>query len=140
MKIPEWAQPAPDRDSRPWWEALARHELLLQRCDGCGCSRWPARAVCNRCGSLDWRWCGASGEAVVASWIVTHHAFSPAWPTPYVVVLARLDEQDDLLVPGAFAGAVDAPELAVGRPLVAEYEDVRVADGGAFTLLRWRGR
>lgn len=140
MTIPDWAQPALDRDSRPWWEALARHELVLQRCDECGRWRWPPRAICGWCGSLGWRWCAASGQAEVASWVVTHHAFNPAWPTPYVVVLARLVEQEDLLVPGAFAGTVDDPALAVGRPLVVEYEDVAGAGGDGFTVLRWRSR
>src|SRR5581483_1309903 len=96
--------PYPDRDSRPWWEALARRELILQRCGSCGAFRWPARAICNRCGSLEADWAAASGRATVASWIVNHHSFSPAFASPYVVVLARLEEQDDLLLPGGYGG------------------------------------
>ena len=98
------ARPLPlaDRDSTPWWTALAEHELRLQRCHDCGTLRWPARALCNRCGSLDWSWLAASGRATVASWIVDEHPFTDAFPVPYVVVMARLDEQDDILVPGTF--------------------------------------
>src|SRR5437870_106855 len=113
--------PYPDRDSRPWWEALARHELILQRCDECAAWRWPARAICGRCGSLAWRWVPASGRGVVASWIVNHHAFNSAFPSPYVVLLVRLEEQDDLLLPGAYAGDPAGSDLAVGLPLVVTF-------------------
>ena len=39
-----------DRDSAEWWEALRRHELVIQRCDDCGAWRWPPRAICGECG------------------------------------------------------------------------------------------
>ena len=93
--------PVADRDSTPWWAGVAEHELRLQCCRDCSRLRWPARALCNRCGSLDWSWVAASGRATVASWIVNEHRFSDVFPVPYVVVMARLDEQDDILVPGA---------------------------------------
>jgi hypothetical protein len=130
--------PAVDRDSRPWWEALARHELVLQRCDDCDTWRWPARTLCNRCGSLEWRWDPASGRGTIASWIVTRHPFSAAWPTPYVVVIVRLDEQDDVLIPGSYAGA-NTDDLEIGAGVVAEFDDLDVPLGHEpVTLLRWR--
>ena len=134
------ARPLPlaDRDSTPWWTALAEHELRLQRCHDCGTLRWPARALCNRCGSLDWSWLAASGRATVASWIVNEHPFTDAFPVPYVVVMARLDEQDDILVPGAYGGAPDGHDVRVGGRLVVAFDDVAAADGaGHMSLLRW---
>jgi uncharacterized protein len=129
--------PVADHDSAPWWSGLAEHELRLQRCDDCATFRWPPRALCNRCGSLDWSWVAASGRATVASWIVNHHAFSDAFPVPYIVVLARLDEQDDVLVPGAYGGTTDAG-LHIGQRLVLAYEDVPVPEGAdRLSLLRW---
>jgi uncharacterized OB-fold protein len=130
--------PYPDRDSRPWWEGLARHELILQRCDDCAAWRWPARAICGRCGSLGWTWQPASGRGTVASWIVNHHAFSPAFPSPYVVLHVRLEEQDDLLLPGAYAGDPAGRDLAVGLPVVAAFEDLGLPEGEEpLSLLRW---
>jgi uncharacterized OB-fold protein len=130
--------PYPDRDSRPWWEALARHELILQRCAACGAWRWPARALCGRCGSLDWTWAPASGRGTVASWIVNHHAFSRAFPSPYVVLLVRLEEQDDLLLPGASAGDPSGRDLAVGLAVIVTFEDLGLPEGQEpVTLLRW---
>lgn len=131
--------PARERDSREWWDALARHELLLQCCDDCSALRWPARAICNRCGSLAWRWQRASGRGEVASWIVNRHAFGAGAASPYVVLLVRLAEQPDLLLPGGFDGPADGSGLAVGIPVVAGFEDREVPAGEPpLAVLRWR--
>jgi uncharacterized OB-fold protein len=131
-------RPAVDKDSAPWWEALARHQLVLARCAGCGAWRWPPRAICGRCGSLEWRWEPASGRGTVASWIVNRHGFGGAFPLPSTVLLVRLDDQDDLLVPGGWAGAPDGADLAVGLPVRVGFEDVPADEhGDAVTLLRW---
>jgi uncharacterized protein len=122
-----------DLDSAPWWEALARHELLVQQCDDCAIRRWPARALCNRCGSLAWSWTHASGNGTLASWIVNRHTFRDDFPAPYVVLLVALAEQDDILVPGGYDGPPDGHDLAVGLPLVVGFEDTE--DG---TRLRWK--
>ena len=126
--------PHPDRDSAPWWDALARHELVLQRCARCRAWRFPQRAVCNRCASFDFEWEAASGDGTVASWVVNHHAFSDDFTTPYVVLTVRLAEQHDMLVIGSYRGAAD--EIATGMPVRAVFDDV--ADG--VTLLSWESR
>jgi uncharacterized OB-fold protein len=128
-----------DRDSREWWEALGRHELVLQRCTGCGRLRWPPRILCSACGSLDWTWVPASRRGTVASWIVNHQRFGVGSTSPYVVLLVRLDDQPDIQMPGAFAGPSDGAGLAIGAPLRAGFEDVAVAEGEPpRALLRWR--
>jgi uncharacterized protein len=123
--------PHPDRDSQPWWDALARHELRFQRCTACGAWRWPPRAICNRCGSFDTAWELVSGRGTVAGWIVNHHAFSSDFASPYAVILVRLEEQDDCKLIGSFRGAIDT--LHAGLPVRAAFDDV--ADG--ITLLAW---
>jgi uncharacterized protein len=130
--------PVPDRDSLPWWHGLGRHQLLVQRCGSCARLRWPPRALCGQCGSLEWEWQPTSGRATVASWIVNHHAFGDAFASPYVVVTARLDEQDDILVPGGYEGRSDGDGLVMGAALTAGYEDVEDDGGRSWTLLRWR--
>jgi uncharacterized OB-fold protein len=138
--------PGADRDSTPWWAALGRHELTLQRCDGCDAARWPPRAICNRCGSLDWRWAEASGRGTVASWIVNHHSFGSGAggsgaggrEAPYVVLLVRLDDQDDILIPGAWAGLRDGSDLRVGLPVTVGFDDAAALESGEpVALLRW---
>src|SRR5512132_1768111 len=98
--------PVPDRDSRPWWEALGRHELVLQRCDDCQRLRWPPRAMCGVCGSFAWSWIRSAGRGSVVSWNVTWKA-APQTPVPYVVLLVRLDDQEDIMVPGGYDGPSD---------------------------------
>ena len=132
----ERVTPQADRDSLEWWEALARHEFVLQRCVSCRTWRWPARALCNRCHSFDWSWEPASGRGSVASWIVTRHAFLPGFTAPYAVVTVRLAEQDDLLLPGSYAGASDDPRLQIGAPVQVGFDDLAGSDP-ARSLLRW---
>jgi uncharacterized OB-fold protein len=121
-------QPQTDRDSLEWWEALARHEFVLQRCASCAAWRWPARALCNRCRSFEWGWQSASGDGTIASWIITHHAFLPGFAAPYAVLTVRLQEQDDLLLPGSYAGAADDPRLGIGVRVRVGFEDLPESD------------
>ena len=130
--------PVVDQDSAPWWAGTARHELLLQRCDECAVSRWPARAICGRCGSLTWSWYTASGHATVASWVVNRHRFSPTAPAVFTVVLARLSEQQDILIPAQWGGSADGTDLAMGLSVVVSFVDVdRKPDEPPLALLRW---
>ena len=99
--------------------------------------KWPARAICSCCGSFDWTWQAPSGQATVASWIVTRHAFLPGFEAPYVVLTARLSDQPDLLIPGGYDGPSDGTGLLIGGLLTVAYHDV-ITEDGPWTLLRWR--
>jgi uncharacterized protein len=133
---PDPRVPLVDRDSRPWWEALARHELVLQRCDECAAWRWPARAICGRCSSFEWTWQPISGHGEIASWVVNHHAFSAAFASPYAVVTVRLAEQDDVALVGSWQGDIGA--LRIDLPVVARFDDVDGPEGDPpVTLLTW---
>jgi uncharacterized OB-fold protein len=127
-------RPEPDRDSAPWWEAVRRHELLLQRCRGCGARRFPARAVCNRCRSREAEWVPAQGTGRVYSWIVNHQVFMPgmADEVPFPVLLVRLDDGDDIFMYGNLVDA-DAADLKPDLPVAAVF-----ADAGDVTLVQWR--
>jgi len=128
--------PRPDRDSSPWWAALARRELQVQRCDNCGRLRWPARALCNACHHVDATWIQVTGRGRVVSWTVNHRA-APEVSVPYVVLLVSLDEQDDIHIPGFFDGPGDGTGLTIGAAVAAGFE--KIADyTGSATLLRWR--
>jgi uncharacterized protein len=132
----ERPQPHADRDSEQWWEALARHEFVLQRCASCRTWRWPARALCNRCHSFEWAWESASGDGTIASWIVTHHAFLPGFVAPYATLTVRLAEQEDLLLPGEYAGRSDDARLAIGARVRVGFDDLAGADPPR-SLLCW---
>jgi uncharacterized OB-fold protein len=125
-----------DEDSKAWWEALAERRFLVQRCE-CGHLRWPARAICGRCGSLEWAWHEVEPTATTASFTVTHHRFTDQ-PVPYTIVMGRLDVQDDILIPAAWAGAADGSDVRLGAPLRAEVVDLEDPPPGHPTaLMRW---
>jgi uncharacterized OB-fold protein len=128
-------RPVEDRDSAPWWAAVREHRLTVQRCDGCGALRFPAVPICARCRSRGSGWREVSGRGTIASWIVTHHAFLPAYTdaVPYVVALVRLAEQDDLVMYGDLRG-IKPDEVEPGLAVRADFDDLEPG----LTIVRWR--
>jgi uncharacterized protein len=128
-------RPVRDRDSAPWWDAVRRHELLIQRCARCGALRFPPRVVCNRCRSRDAAWVPALGTGRVVSWIVNHQPFAPGMSAdePFVVLLVRLDDGTDIHM---YGNLVEAPSSAItpGMPVEAVFVDV----DDNLTLVQWR--
>jgi uncharacterized OB-fold protein len=131
---PQRLVPYPDRDSAPWWAALARHEMVHQRCDDCGTWRWPPRAMCSECGSFTWSWQRVSGLGTIVSCIRTHHAFLPGFTAPYDTVFVSVDEQADIVMPGTWHGAV---RPVVGQRVRVHYDDIPTDDGDHVALAGW---
>lgn len=104
--------PVPDEDSAPFWEATARRQLVLQRCDACGLLRFYPRALCPGCWSFEHEWLPVSGLGTIASYTIVRRAPTPAFrdAVPYVVALVDLDEGPRMLT------------NIVGTPI----EDVRI--------------
>jgi uncharacterized OB-fold protein len=102
--------PTPDRDSVPYWAALGAGRFEIQRCADCGNWTWPPRPICSGCHGENLRWEEASGTGEVHGCVVTHQVYGPSFVAlvPYTVVLVRLDDQPDLLVPGRFVSDVEA--------------------------------
>ena len=94
--------PVPDRDSMPYWAALAKGALQLQHCRDCGHWTWPPRPICSGCQGESLAWEPVKGTGEVYSWVVTHEAYAPEFfaLVPYTVALVRIDEQADILIPG----------------------------------------
>ena len=107
--------PVPDRDSAPYWEALAGGRFLLQRCRSCGRWTWPARPICSGCHGEDLAWEEPSGGGEVYSWVVTHQPYGRDLvdQVPYTVALVRIDEQDDILIPGRVLGSEAGGDVEV---------------------------
>jgi uncharacterized OB-fold protein len=133
--------PITDLDSVDWWSAVSRHEFVCARCTDCKVWRWPARAICGACGSMTWEWQELTGNGTIASWIVNRHGFGGAFPLPSTVVLVRLAEQDDLLLPGGWAGSADGVDLSVGLSVVVGFEDIESEAGDSdHAVLSWGPR
>ena len=128
-------EPTPDEDSLPFWKGLEAGEIRLQRCVPCGALRWPARAICNRCGSFETEWIASHGRGILASWIRTHQVFAPAFRdrVPYVVVQVTLAGQHDI----RFIGGWDCErDPVVGEPVEPRF--VRRESG--TVVLDWAPR
>ncbi|WP_327728847.1 OB-fold domain-containing protein [Streptomyces sp. NBC_00487] len=89
---PRRPRPVVNRDNAGFWEGVARHRLLIQRCADCATLRLPWLPGCNACGSPEWDTVEACGEGVVYSYVVMHHPPFPAFDPPYAVGLIELAE------------------------------------------------
>lgn len=90
--------------------------------------------MCGRCGSFESAWTEVSGQGAVASWIVNHHAFLSGFTSPYTVAMVRLDEQDDICIPGFWHGAGEPADGMAARVVFERHVD----DEGEFTVVGWR--
>lgn len=70
-------------------------QLLIERCDSCLHWIHPAAGECPDCGGrLVAR--PVSGRGTVFTYTVNHHPYNPEIPTPYVIAIVELAEQQDL--------------------------------------------
>jgi uncharacterized OB-fold protein len=120
--------PVPDRDSVPYWAALANGTVELQQCDSCGHWTWPPRPICSNCQSDQLSWRPIAGTGSVYSWVITHKAYVPAMTdlVPFTIAVVRIDEQDDVLIPGI---VVDAGEVEMRQGLRVRAVTEQLADG-----------
>ena len=125
--------PLADHAGAPFWEAAARHELVVQRCTACGSFRHPPRPMCPRCRSFDHEWAQASGRGLVWSWVIAHPPVLPAFAerAPYNVVVVELEEGVRMI-----GNLLDTPndQIREGMAVHVDFEDVE--DGVA--LPAWR--
>jgi uncharacterized OB-fold protein len=115
--------PRIDEESRGYWEALARHELYLQRCRACGTLRFYPRALCPGCLSDATEWVRASGRGTVYSFTVTYQNQAPGFreEVPYVLAIVELAEGPRLM--SNVVGS--SPEqVRIGMPVEVVFEDV----------------
>jgi uncharacterized OB-fold protein len=115
--------PRIDAESRGWWEALARHELSVQRCRDCGTVRLPPRAVCPSCLSSSVAWELASGLGTVYSFTVTRQNQAPGFreELPYVLAIVELEEGPRIMT-NLMECAPDA--VRIGMPVEVVFDDV----------------
>lgn len=124
MADTKYKKPLPrvDEESRGWWEALARHELYVQRCRDCGTLRLPPRALCTNCLSSAVEWMRATGRGTVYSFTVTHQNQAPGFreSLPYVLAIVELAEG-----PRIMTSVVECPvdQVRIGMPVEVVYDD-----------------
>ena len=131
----KYTKPLPriDEESKGFWEACQRHELVIQRCGHCGTLRYYPRALCPTCLSDAVEWVRCSGRGTVYTFTVTHQNQAPGFrdALPYVLAYVELAEGVRLLT-----NIVDCAPAAVriGMAVEVVFEDATPA----VTLPRFR--
>ncbi|MEV0371118.1 OB-fold domain-containing protein [Streptomyces sp. NPDC050636] len=114
-------RPVINRDNAGFWDGVAAHKLLIQRCGGCRTLRFPWLPGCNGCGSQKWDTVEAGGEGTVYSYVVMHHPRFPAFAPPYAVALIELAEGVRMV-----SNVVGVPydKVRIGMPVRLEFQCV----------------
>lgn len=117
--------PVPDLDSREFWEACGRHELLIRRCAACKTFRFPPDPGCYHCGSLVSEWVRIRGDGIVFSYTIVRASGSSATrdAVPYNVAIVSLPEAGNVRM---VSNLVDCREedIRIGMPVTLVFEDV----------------
>jgi uncharacterized OB-fold protein len=132
-------RPIADELSEGYWEATARGELAIQRCEHCGHYSHPPTPVCGSCFTVPpaFSFAEVSGSGRVVTWTVMRQAFLPGFAddVPYVIVVAELDEQPGLTLIGRL---VEGPEagISLGGRVSACFDRLESGEAiPAFTLV-----
>jgi hypothetical protein len=119
------AKPLPEitPESRPFWEACRRHELLIQRCRACGTAQYYPRGVCAHCWSADLAWEPSRGRGTVYTYTVTHRSQAAGFKDELPYVLAWVELAEGLQVLTNLVEC-DPGHVAIGMPVEVTFEDV----------------
>ena len=121
----EYNKPLPrvTRLSHPFWEAAKRHELMLQKCNGCGHLQYPPYATCPKCLSGSYEWTLVSGKGKVWSWVIFHQLYYPAFrdDLPYNVAVVQLEEGPKIT--SNIVGTANK-DISCDMPVEAVFDDV----------------
>jgi uncharacterized protein len=127
--------PAPTTESQPFWDACARHELVIQRCGACSRFWFPPSNRCQHCWSEYVAWTPVSGRGRLYSFTVFRRAYAAelADQLPYVVGVVELEEGPRLItnVVGCEPG-----DVRVDMPVEVVFDDL--ADGIVLHAFRPR--
>ncbi|MGW5442152.1 bifunctional MaoC family dehydratase N-terminal/OB-fold nucleic acid binding domain-containing protein [Streptomyces asiaticus] len=115
---PRRPRPVINRDNAGFWEGVARHQLLIQRCLDCATPRFPWLPGCGACGSQRWEAFEASGAGTVFSYVVMHHPPFPAFDPPYAVALIELAEGVRMV---SDITGVPYDKVRIGMPVELEF-------------------
>ena len=115
--------PAITPELEPFFAAARRHQLVVQRCTGCGTYRFPAREICSECLSNKSEWVPVSGKGEVFSFNVMHQVYHPGFAeeVPYAVVVIKLAEGPKMI---SNLVGVKPQEVKIGTRVRVVFEDI----------------
>jgi uncharacterized protein len=110
--------------NQPLWDGLARHELLMPKCNQCGDWNWIPYPACRTCLSEDLSWRPVSGQGTLMTFSVVHRAPPSFGADPYVTALVEMAERPRSIVMLGNVVAVPHEKLHIGMPMQVLYEDI----------------
>ncbi len=121
--------PLADETTTPYWDAARERRLTLQYCDSCVRYLHLPVDACPTCGAAELTWKDMSGRATLYSYTVMHDAPAPGFADhlPYIVVVAELEEQENLLITTNLVDA-DPADLRIGLPLEVTFDELAPGD------------
>jgi uncharacterized OB-fold protein len=125
--------PTIEGPDKPFWQALRRREVQVQRCRDCGRHRFPATRYCAHCRSEESEWPAVAPTGMLETWCVFHRPYFEDLPVPYTVIQVRLDCGVRLF---ANPAGVETDALRIGMAVEAAFEDV----APDVTLLKFKPR
>ncbi|MBW2290997.1 MAG: OB-fold domain-containing protein [Deltaproteobacteria bacterium] len=125
--------PVATATSRPFWEALTRHEVQIQQCSACHAWIYYPRTCCPRCLSPELQWQQISGTGTLYSFTIARRPTAPFWADelPQLIAMVELDEGPRLT---STLCNVEEDAIRVGMRLQPVFDDI--ADKNV-TLLRY---
>lgn len=119
--------PVRDEQSAPYWDAAAKHKLVIACCSRCRKRTHPPDVACPHCRHTDpqFQFEPVTGAGVVCSWTVLHQSFLPGFDDllPLVLVDVLLDGADDVRLIGRLIDGPKAP-LRAGARVSPAWEDL----------------
>lgn len=130
--------PAPDEQTRPYWEGAKEGKLVMQQCQNCKFFIHPPQFFCANCKGINPNlgWGQLSGKGKLYNYALHHDTQIGGFEdkVPYILAIIQLDEQEDLMVYGNILNAA-YEDLKLGMPLQAVWEDT---DNPDIKIMQWR--
>ena len=127
MAEADFTKPLPQitSEAQPFWDAAAKQQLVMQRCQDCHAYIWTPRPACFECGSerLEWTQLSAKGEIYSFTVIrqVVGRAASQAFEKDIPYVIAWIDLEEG---PRMISNVIGCPveDVKIGMKVSVEFE------------------
>jgi uncharacterized protein len=113
--------PQTDGPDKPFWQALRRRRVEVQRCGSCHTHRFPATRYCAKCHSDESEWVAVAPAGTLESWCVFHRPYFEDLPVPYTVIQVKLNCGVRVF---SNPSGVETSALRISMPVEAVFEDV----------------
>ena len=117
--------PAIDDLTRPFWQAAAQHQLVIQCCQDCRYFNHPPRPLCDACLSQRLEFVPVSGRGTVYSYTIMHQPNIAGFEkeVPYINLLVELDEQPHLFMV-SYLPLSEQSKIRIGGQVEVTFEKI----------------